>query len=62
VILTLELQPGEELPSGFVHYLVGAGPHFEKRYQQTVPPIELRLVRDGKRYRAEGGFWMEEPM
>lgn len=59
MILTIELLDGESLPQDFARYIAGAGPSFERRNNQTVPPIILRLVRGGKTFQLEGGFWIE---
>lgn len=59
MIVTIELESGETLPLHFPHWILGSGSHYEKRHGEPVPPMTLRLVREGKTYRLEGGFWID---
>jgi hypothetical protein len=59
VIIKLEVQNGETLPLGFAKYILGSGPSYERKYKEAVPPITVLLIKGGKTYKVEGGFWME---
>lgn len=61
MIITLELEPGEVLPSDFAKFILRSGPYYQKRYLEPVPPITVRLIRDGTTYVIDGGFWKAAP-
>lgn len=60
MIVTLELLPGEDLPEGFAKFILGSAPSYERKYHQTVPSMDLHLVKDGRRYKQVGGYWLEQ--
>jgi hypothetical protein len=59
MIITIELQADEELTAHFPQWILGSASAYERRHKQPVPQMTLRLIRAGKTYHLEGGFWID---